>query len=541
MAKTYKDDAILRPYRVKNFSGGYNSYTASKSNLDDDEFPVGQNVELDDNGSVKKSPGSQEWGPEINSGFAITGMGLLKNTTYNHVIVSSGTGWYYNSGSAKTLLTGVTFTTSLDTDFAQAVDRLYGANGTDKLAYTADGSTITEQTSNGNIGRWPTPFNQRLYMTNTANPDRVYYSNPYAYATATASYTLSNFGTFDTDLNATPKKNAGFIILMPGAGVVVTRLLVQGDYLFAYTRAHGVWKIGAVSTANADGSIAHTVTQSITYGGAPSGRGICVNGNDQWYFGDDGIYAYGEVATYQSPRRTTKSGRIRTEIESIATAGKNTVAMVTYNDTVYVSYMTGTYNDRLEKYINRLNVFSAPTIGVNVSCFLEYRDNNGIRRLLAGSADSASSYVYEVDTGTSFAGSVIDAYFQTKSYDCNKPGLIKYFGFIDVFYTLISGQLTYEVFIDQVSSITGTQQLGTSATGTVGVGSLMVGTFMVGSEFTSSSSTGTTVTNGSFRIECDYSPGKQIAVQFSNANLSEGFKIDSMVIYEQDGDIYQTS
>jgi hypothetical protein len=529
----------LKEFRVPNFLGGYNSYTASKSNLKDNEIPIGQNAELDDNGSVSKVFGKQAYGAQVNSGNSITGMGVLKNSTYNRLVVSSGSQWFYNNGTTCTAITGLTFTAGLDTDFAQAVDRLYGANGTDALSYTSDAVSATAQTSNGNIGRWPVAFNQRLYMTNTANKDRIYYSNPYAYDTSTASYSLSNFGTFNTDLTATPKKNAGFIILMPGAGVEITRLIGVGNSLYAYTKFHGIWKIDAVSTANADGSIAHTISQIVTYGGTPAGRSVIVNSNDQWFYGGDGEYSYGEVAYYQNPRRSTKSGRIRSELASISNDGKSSVASVVYNDKVYIAYRNGTYNDRMVKYDNRLNAYSTPIIGINASCFIEYEDSSGVRRLLAGSSDSTDSYVYSLDSGTNFNGSAISSFFETKSFDCGSPGLIKRFGFIDVFYSLLSGVVTYEVFLDQVSSVTGSVQIGTSATGTVGVGSQAVGLFAVGNEFTSTATAASISTNGQFRVDCEFNAGSQVSVRITNNNLAEQYKIDSASIYYLPGSIYE--
>lgn len=530
----------LQDFPVPNFRGGYNSYTASKSNIGDNEIPLGSNAALDDNGSMSKVAGKSVFGAQINSGHAVLGGGTLKNTSNNKVIVSSGTTWYYVNGIAatSTALTGTTFTTDLDTDFEQAVDRLYGANGTDNLAYTTDGATITSVSSNGNIGRWPVSFNTRLYMTNTANPDRIYYSNPYSYDTATASYAISNFGTFNTDLTTTPKKNAGFIILLPGGGVEIVRLYKDGDYLYAYTKRHGTWKIGAVSAANADGSIAHTISQTSTAGNCISGRSVVKNQNDQWFY-NDGYYSFGEVATFQSPRQSTQSGRIRSELNSVATAGKPKVAATLYKERIYIAYQVGTYNDRVVIFDNRIGAFSTPISGINASWFAEYIDDNGVRRLLAGSSKSTDSFVYELESGTSFAGTAITSFFETKSFDCGRPGLIKRFAFIDVFYSLLVGRITYTVYTDENTQIaTDSIQIGSSATTTSGIGSLAIGTFPVGMEYASSGVV-SVATNSKFRIDCGFADGKKVSVRITNNNLAEQYKVDSMKIYYKPGSIYE--
>lgn len=530
----------LQEFPLANFRGGYNSYTASKSNISDNEIPLGLNAELDDNGSFSKVSGKSIFGAQVNSGHPITGGGVLKNTTNNKVIVSSGTTWYYINGLAatSTALTGVTHASDLDNDFEQAVDRLYGANGFDNLAYTTDGVTITSVSSNGNVGRWPVSFNTRLYMTNTVNPDRIYYSNPYSYDTATASYAISNFGTFNTDLSASPKKNAGFIILLPGGGVEIVRLYKDGDFLYAYTKRHGTWKIGAVSAANADGSIAHTISQTSTAGNCIAGRSVVKNDNDQWFY-NDGYYSFGEVATFQSPRQSTQSGRIRSELNSIATSGKPKVAASLFKERVYIAYQVGTYNDRIVKFDNRIGAYSAPISGINASFFLEYIDDNGIRRLLTGSSNPSDSFVYEIESGTDFSGNAIESYFETKSTDCNRPGLVKRFAFIDVFYSLLVGEITYYVYTDEATQIaTDSLQIGSSATTTSGIGSLPVGTFPVGMEF-ALSGTVSTATNSKFRIDCGFADGQRVSVRIINNNLAEQYKIDSMKIYYKPGSIYE--
>lgn len=530
----------LIPFPVPSLKGGYNSYTASKNNIQDNEVPIGQNAELDDNGSMSKSPGRVQFGGKLASGYAVRGLGWLTNPSSSVVVAACGINWYKVDGVAQTstALTGKNFTADLSTDFCEATSKLYGANGSDDLCYTSDGVAVTDISANGNIGRWPTFFNQRIYMTNTAFPDRVYYSNVYTVTntndgggTSTSVVTGFDDGNmFNTNLSNSPKLNAGFFILQPGSGVVITSIFPDGNFLYLYTQKHGTWQVGAVSAANADGSISHTIQQVSLRGNSTAGRSIVKNQNDQWFYNYDGYYSYGEVATYQSPRQSIQSGRVKSDLNSIAPAGKSSVAAVPFNEKVLIAYQVGTYNDRILKFDNRINAYSTPLVGINASCFLEYLDANNVRRLLAGSSNPADSFVYQIETGTSQAGSAISSFFETKSWDCGIPGVFKFIAFIDVFYSLLVGTITYQVYADESTLIaTDSIQIGSSANATSGVGSRAVGSFLVGEEFASSSPSNQT--NSKFRIDCGYAECQRVSVKISNSNLSEQFKIDSFVVY----------
>ena len=550
MPKSYQDDE-LKSFRVSSFSKGYNSYTLSNTLVDDQEFPPGggpsQNVYLDNNGAASKVQGSSRFtSTELSSGHSIYGMGWLKNTSYNRVIAVSNTAWYRIDTGTPSALTGVSFTADKATDFCQAIDRLYGANNTDNLAWTDNGTTITSVSSNGNIGRWPISYNRRIYMTNASNPDRIYFSNPYGIDTTTnpPTYSTTYFGTFDTDLSTAiaggNKKNAGFIILLPGGGVEITGLKLDNyagtDYIYATTKRHGTWRI-AYSSTNSDGTLVHTITQIDSSIGSPSGRSLVKVGNDIWMYGRDNFYTLGEVAQYANLRVSPKAGRVKAEIDSIAGTAIANVAGALFDNKLYYAYTVGTYNDRILIYDVILNAWSAPRVGINASCFLVWENDSGTRYLLSGSSLSTDSRIYQLAVGTNDGGSAIDANFTTKSYDCKLPGLIKRFAFIDVFYSLVYGTLTYEVFLDETSSITGSLQLGSSSSSTSGIGSKPIGNFAVGGEY-AADDTGL-LRYGQFRIPCSYSAGKTISVKFSNANADETFKINGMVIYFIEGSIYE--
>lgn len=526
--------AKLKQFSIKSYNKGYNSYAGSRSQVEDEEIPQGAyNVVLDDNGSAAKVNGMTKFcSAEIDE--AIRGMVQFHTAAINKLIVASGDSWYDIDTTSKTALTGMTFTTDLETSFCQAMGNLYGCNGTDNLAYTDDGETITEVTSNGNVGDQIVYYNQRLYMTNASNPDRVYYSNPIA-----NDGSIGDFGTFDTNLSADPPKNAGWFSFEQGAGKEVTHLKLVKNTLYVYLK-DAIWRVTASSTLNDDNSVTHLFEELVSGNGTLSIRGAVQVGNDIWHYNYDNIYSLGEVAEFQNIRTTTKSARVKSEINSIAVAGRGTVAMGQYKERVYISYMTGTYNDRILIYDARLNAWSSPIIGKNISCFLDWEDDDGTHRFLAGSSDSSKSYIYQLESGTDDDGVAIDARFETKSTDCGSPGLMKRIAFIEVFYSMVYGVLSYEVKLDEVTSTTGSQQLGNSTSMPVGVGSMMIGSFPIGEEYDPDTEFADLAQNSSFAIDCGFEEGRRVSVAFSNSNAGEQFKINGITIHYKEGSPYES-
>lgn len=547
MAKTRYEDDVLEFYQIKDFRLGYNSYTASKSLIKDQEFPYGQNVYLDDNGAVTKRGGKVRYGGEVESGKAVMNMAQYRTPTVNELIVAAGTTWKKKDGDSWSDLSGMTFTDSLKTRFVQTagsvvsgeiVPRLYGCNGTDNLAYY-NGSTITKVSSNGNVGSLIEYWGGRLYMNNATHPDRIYFSNPYTYNASNASFDISNFGTFNTDLTSTPKKTAGYFLLFPGSGIRITGSKVKGDNLYVWDDRH-IWKIGQIAEANSDGSIAHSISTIISNKGATSADSIIQIGNDIWFFDYDNYFRLGEQAQYSNNERISPTtGRIRSEINSIAPSGKDNVVAGYFDNKLWVGYQTGAYNDRVITWDSRMNAWSSPLTNINANCFLEFIEDDGSRSFLAGSSNSADSYVYKLETTSNDQGTAIDAYFETKSTDCGKPGLIKRFAFIDVFYSMVYGELSYEVFVDEVSSVTGSLALGNSTSRPVGMGSMMMGSFPMGLEYDTSTTFASMASNDNFRINCGFTAGKKISVRFSNNNTGEQFKINGIAIHYIDGSVYE--
>lgn len=544
----YEDSSKLASYPIKDFSKGYNSYSSSKTLVKDEEIPWGKNVWLDDNGSVTKRTGSEKFGGEIVAGKAPKNGTQFRTTSVNELVVACGTLWKKKNGSSWDTISGLTFTDDKDWDFCQTVgttegtSRLYGANGTDKLAYY-NGSTLTEQTANGNVGSQVVAFNGRLYMNNSTYPDRIYFSNPWNYDAATAAFTISNFGTFNTDLTASPKKNAGYITLDPGSGLRIKKLKVysssgaNADSLYVFTDRN-LWKIvpGAIETA---GTLPHSIQVIVDGKGTPAPKSVVQVGNDVKFYDYDNIYSLGEQAQYQNIRLSTLSGRIKSEIDGVATAGKDNVAMGFFKDRLWFAYQVGTFNDRVEIWDSRLNAWSCPFEGLNIGWFLDFVETDGSHRWLGGSSDPSDSFVYELNTGTSDDSTAISAEFETKSLDCGMPGLIKRIAFIDVFYGMLYGALSYQVFIEEVEKVTSAVQIGTSTTVPSGMGTQITGTFPIGQEYDSATTYPDLKQNSKFRIDCNYEPGTRVSVRFTNNVTGEQFKINKVIVWFLPGDIHE--
>ena len=543
----------LKSFNFSSFQGGYNSFSGSRSNVKDNEIPalpgVTKNVLLDDNGSPQKRQGFSRWSAALSLGAPITGMDIYKTYTSTSVIAASGSWWWNCSSGTATKLTGKTFANPAQTSFATATGMFFGANGVDNLCYTADGSTINEITTNGMVGTYPTYYNARIYMLSTAYPDRVYFSNPFGFTNGSAlgnvvvntSITGFDVGNlFVTDLTATVKKNAGFIALQPGSGIVIVRLIVDGTTLFAFTKAHGIWSITPINTVNTDGTITHNAAPVVTGIGCQAPRSVAkVSQNDLYFYGGDNMYSRGEVPYYASPRVTPQSGRVQSEMRGITQTAKPNVASVFYLNKVYVAYQTGgNGNDSIIVKDTVLNAWSTPFTGIPASCFLDYTDANGYRHLLAGSSDSARPYIFELNVGTDDGGVPIAAAFETKSSDCKFPGLIKYGAFADVFFQQLAGSLDCQVIGDETTVLaTYSQQQQLIASGSIGVGSQLVGTFLVGAEFTPGAIIAAASYEGQFRIPIGYKKYRRISFRFSNNRLGEQFKINNVVVWFKPGSI----
>lgn len=520
----------LKNYEIKDFSGGYNAYSGSKILIKPTEIPVGQNTALDANGSAIKRAGLEYYGGEIVSGHPPTGITQYKTTSKDELIVACDTGWYKKNGSGWTLISGKTFSADKPTFFVQALDRLYGCNGTDTLCYY-DGTNITDVggTEGKTFTKMEFAFN-RLWGIETANPAKVWFSN-----TFNDDGSAGNFGTYSIDLNANPVKNAGSIEIRKGAGTELVDLRENGGQLWIMDKAT-VSKIPTISVSNPDNTVSWPIDVVSTNLGGASPYGTVKTLNDFWLFSGESLYTNGEVAQFQSPRTTPQSGRIQTTIQSIAESGIANAALGYYKQKLYFAYQTGTYNDRVVVLDTVLNAWTTPYKGWNIRQFLTF-DEGDSDVLLGLSANE--SYVYRLEVGVNDNNGIIEANFESQTTSYEKPGLVKRTAWITVFYGSLVGEINYEVSMDDVVVITGTEQIASGPDKPVGIGSQLIGTFLIGNDFDPSTTFVSTKQNGSFEIDCGYEEGRQISVKFSNEKLNQLFKISKLLFYYIEGSPFE--
>lgn len=521
----------LREYAIESFKDFYNSYSGSKTLIKKTEIPYGKNCIPDDNGSATKRAGCVAFGGQIVAGHLPVGFFQYKTDTKDELIVACNTGWYKKNGNSWTLISGKTFTADKPTFFVQALDRLYGCNGTDTLCYY-DGTSIVDVGAapvGGVFSKIEYAYN-RIWGIDATVYGKLWYSNTFA-----DDGTAGNFGTFDSDLNANPVKNADYIEPKKGSGTEIVDIREDGGELWILDKKR-TRKVGS-PTDNTDKSVSFPISIVASELGGASPRGTVKTLNDFWLYSGENLYTNGEVAQFQSPRTTPKSGRIRSEIASVSLLGIPKVALGYFKEKLYFAYQTGSYNDHIEILDTRLNAWSTPIDSWNIAAFMVYNDN-GTQRFLGMS--SSESYIYELETGTDDLGVAINAEFETISTDCDLPGLVKRIAWIDVFYGMLYGTLTYEVFLDEVSSITGQVQIGTSNTVPSGAGTQIAGTFLAGQEYDANTTYPTLKQNDSFAIDCDYEAGKRVSVRFTNNQTGEQFKVNGILIHFLPGDVHET-
>lgn len=527
--------AVLKTWKYGGFSKGYDSFDGSKSAVENEAYPYGKNSYPTGRGSVGKAPGAARYGGQVNPGFAVQNGIQYKTASFDYLIVHSGTQtWRKTSPTVWTAMTGAAWLSTERVWFVQAIDRLYACQSTGALYYTVDGlswtALPTSGAGKGQCGVTPRFYNQRLYIIDPAT-GYIWYSNPYTTTTSPPARAAGDFGTFDTDLTATPKKNAGFIELIPGSGVIPTCLYFDSadstEALYAYTARNGYFKITAVSTALADGSIAHSVIQSNGYFGTFAPLSVGKIGNDQWFYDGMMLNSLGEVALYNNIRVSPKFGQLKQDLGSINSSYASLPALGFLDNVVYFAYPTGTYNDRVIPYDTILKAPGSPMYGFNCAFFLRYQDGN-VQRLLYGSSNPSDSYVYDMGNGIDVGNVPVPFEFETKSTNNDLPGIVKMLAKATVFYTQIYGTINYALIFDEDRQITGSIQVGTSTNHPAGLGSTPLGLYMLGRDYDPNTTFATLSTNSYFQIEGEFEQYEKVSVRFTNSVSGESVTIDDV-------------
>ena len=141
---TIKEPPLLR-VNMDSFAGGLNKLV-SNTQLKPIELSDAVDVQLVENGKIQcPRTGQTYYGSS--SGSRVTGIApFYKSTGTQSLVRMCGTKLQYYNAGAWADVSGKTYTTTLNTNFVTAYDKLYICNGTDALSYY-DGSTITTFTA----------------------------------------------------------------------------------------------------------------------------------------------------------------------------------------------------------------------------------------------------------------------------------------------------------------------------------------------------------------------------------------------------------
>lgn len=537
-------DPPLQDHLLPSFKDGYNSYAQSQSQVEDTEIPRGQNCTPDDNGAMTDRLGKVKASPAFPSGYPTAALGKFSTGGSTLKLALHGDTLYSYTESTLSALTGATFTPTSPENctILETVGRAYVFNGIDQPYYTSNGTTLTMQTGAFPL-KFPQSYNQRLYAVRPDYPDRIYFSNPISIdltvtGSEPADYSVSNFGTFDVNLTPTPPlpiKNAGYIQLGFDEGVVITGTSQKSSSIIVETLEHGKWQITATGLSSSN-TVVHSAIQIVKSGGCPAPLSIFTsNDNQQRYYGGDNFYLYGEVKFFQTPQPVPKSGRVQSEMNNVPSSLKSKLVGAYFNNAEYVFYAAGIHNDRTLKRDTRLDAWSTPYVGWNVSCAFVYTESDGRKRLLAGSSDQDDPYIYELEVGTTDDGAFIDAWFADKNTDQRLPGIPKFEAFSQIFYPSITDSIVCEVYLDGRLIKTHTETIGGSSSSAVGVGTQTVGTEVIGMDGDTASFGIATDTDGFFTIDHGYLQGDKLQILYRKGSANARFRISKRKTYFRKG------
>jgi len=525
----------LKPFRIKDFSGGYNSFLSSKTDISDNEIPYGQNCEVDETfTSFQKVGGSKRVSEEVAEGYAVKHLHIYKKADGSEEEIAISGAVVRKTLPDDAVLSGFTPTADLDyTSFNGDDSNAYFFNGTDNPFYY-DGSDLTEITSDlptNGCGTIAINYSRSAYVRNKTDLSRLDFSGMYYPESAEAP---DNFMNFTSGASV-----YGGYLRFP-QGQVITCLYETPDGMLVGTKEGNIYKCVPDGDTGLSNARSHSIQMIVKGTGVSSIKSIFQVGNDVLFFFNKGYYSLGYQQLFGNIlRASVLSKKVTPEFTNV---NKEAVSAIFFNDYGYIAY-GNTHNNRAMKLAFRdknyqISAWSTPIVGWNVHCWEVYTDSDGVKHLHGGSSLNTDSYVYEYDTGTDNNGEAIDAFFEIKSTDCKLPGIMKYFAFLDAPYSMIYGVVDYEVFLDEVSSITGKLSVGNSQSKPAGSGSLPSGTKASGMNIDPNTTFASLKQNDRLPIDCGFEPGKTITVRFSNNNLGESFKINGAEIYFQPGDVW---
>jgi hypothetical protein len=435
MAVKSKNEGKLQKRYRDNFSGGWNAYLGVRQ-IKDNESPEMTNVDFIGKGGIGNRQGYTEIESPLTYTSGIKGMGSLHTASIHQLIAFKSSGGatvlsHSTDGGAWTNVTTTTFAGNLDIDFCQAAGKLYTGNGSNVMREWT--GTAWADTSNGTVGYYPTYYNQRLWVVDETNADRLNFSGQYSEQLLTGGGLVNKLGDF---ADAT----AGWISFKFGSGAEITGLRVFKDSLYVFLR-DSIYKIAPATAANT-----FTITQITNSVGCVSNRSIAQVEEDLFFAGDDGVYALGEVANYVSVRTTNKSAKIKEVFDNMTSTNKQKLTAEYFNFKYHLFYsLFGTSNDscigfdiRYQGWVDWRNM------PANDTCV--YEDSTGDRRLYIG--HPTNSEVYKLYTGATDNGAAITSTWYSKSFDDEIPDIQKVYFDHTFIFGAINGTVNISVIFN---------------------------------------------------------------------------------------------
>jgi len=417
-----------------NFAGGWNSYLGVRQ-IKDSESPDMSNCDFKGAEGIGNRQGYAQISTVGSYASGVKGIGELHTASYHQALafVSNASNVivkHSTDGGAWTQVTGTTFT-NINMDGCQASGNFYVGNGTDAMKHW-DGSAWNT-TTNGTIGYYPTYYNQRLWVQDETNLDRLNFSGQYSEQLLTGGSLVNKLADFS---DAT----SGWISFRFGSGTEITGLRVFKDALYVFLR-DAIYKIVPATAANT-----FTITLITNAVGCVSHRSIDQLEEDLYFAADDGVYALGEVVDYISIRTTNKSAKIQGVFTNLTATNKAKLVGRYFNFKYHLFYSQfGTNNDSVVAYDIRYGGW-LDWRNMAANAAQVYIDSTNAQYLYFG--HPTSSAVYKLYSGTTDDGTTISSYFNTKSFDEDMPDVLKvYFDHTFVF-GLVEGTITVTVIFD---------------------------------------------------------------------------------------------
>lgn len=525
------------------------------------------NIEFVENGCPAKRRGTAQVGDVV--GTRITGISPLYYQSganiVREILCMNATTLKKLVNNVWTTVSGVTFTTTLNTNFTQARNALYVHNGTDNMA-KYDGTDLT-QPSTGVKARFGIFYSgYHLCAGNLSNPSRLYISNPLNAADFTGSSGTASAGAATTLTDSTKAWGTNDfanqqLVITAGTGAGQTRTIISNtatvltvgtafatnpDSTSQYTIATGnyvdiskddgdkitgmgkwqdsliVFKERSTYQFTFDATGVPTVKPINIGVGCVSHRSIVNVENDLFFLSRKGVYVLGNEPNYMNTIRTNElSGRVSSEIAIITPSNLEECSAVYYDYKYMLSIPQGgtTYNNTVLVYDRRYTCWSKWD-GIRPNSFAVYVDPNNAEHVYF--ADDNSGTIWEMFVGLNDGGTAVSAQWTSKAFTFKENDKTKRWDRIIHFFRKVYGNVTISLIIDG-DTIPKTVSLGTSSSSSRGIGTDLIGKTIVGQDgSTGAVSVGLTAETEPVETRLK-KRGRTLKIKYSNNNVDETF------------------